>query len=178
MKTQKAVKARAQVRGVPGPGQNDEMLSRSAGVALGDLPTLPGHGGTGEMSDEETITLLHEALEAAAQHLEFCGYGDKWERECAEASKLGEQIEAATRSRADASKAMSARNPRGYDPMRDGLPRRARMRIGRSFLAHFPARLPARTVGGMLGISAGLVERIEKLAAYRIVKRMKVWVNQ
>lgn len=40
-------------------------------------------------------TKLLEALEAARDHLEYCGYGDSWERECAEESKLAEQISAA-----------------------------------------------------------------------------------
>ena len=38
---------------------------------------------------------LRAALQAAKEHLEYCGYGDKWERECAEASKLEEQIDEA-----------------------------------------------------------------------------------
>jgi hypothetical protein len=45
------------------------------------------------MTDAEKIKLLTEALEAAYQHLEYCGYGDSWERECATAAKLPEQIE-------------------------------------------------------------------------------------
>lgn len=36
---------------------------------------------------------LGEVLEAAKAHLEFCSYGDAWERECARASKLPERIE-------------------------------------------------------------------------------------
>ena len=35
---------------------------------------------------------LHEALEAASDHLDYCGYGDSWERECAIANGLEEQI--------------------------------------------------------------------------------------
>ena len=35
---------------------------------------------------------LRVALRAAEQHLEYCGYGDKWERECAKSAKLPEQI--------------------------------------------------------------------------------------
>ena len=38
---------------------------------------------------------LLEALEAAQEHLDYCGYGDSWERECAKDSKLEERIEAA-----------------------------------------------------------------------------------
>jgi len=38
---------------------------------------------------------LREALEAARDHLEFCGYGDAYERECAEAQGLSNQIDRA-----------------------------------------------------------------------------------
>ena len=33
-----------------------------------------------------------ELLTEAEQHLEYCGYGDNWERECADASKLPERL--------------------------------------------------------------------------------------
>ncbi len=36
---------------------------------------------------------LLEALKAASDHLDYCGYGDSWERECAVASGLEKQIE-------------------------------------------------------------------------------------
>ena len=35
---------------------------------------------------------LLEALKSAQAHLEYCGYGDKWERECAREDKLSERI--------------------------------------------------------------------------------------
>lgn len=38
------------------------------------------------LTDLEKILL--EALIKAKEHLEYCGYGDKWERECAEAANL------------------------------------------------------------------------------------------
>lgn len=42
----------------------------------------------------DTITKqLLDALEAAKEHLEYCGYGDKWERECAKESGLEKQID-------------------------------------------------------------------------------------
>ncbi len=41
------------------------------------------------------VFLLREALLAAQAHLDYCGYGDKWERECAEYSKLPEKIQLA-----------------------------------------------------------------------------------
>lgn len=44
------------------------------------------------MSDSTVVETLVRALEAAQKHLEYCGYGDSWERECAEESKLEEQI--------------------------------------------------------------------------------------
>lgn len=37
---------------------------------------------------------LQKVLADASAHLDFCGYGDKWERECARESKLEERIEA------------------------------------------------------------------------------------
>ena len=41
---------------------------------------------------------LRDALEAARDHLEYCGYGDAWERECAEARDLSGKIERALES--------------------------------------------------------------------------------
>ena len=38
--------------------------------------------------------LLDALIDAAAQ-LDYCGYGDKWERECAEASGLQKKVEEA-----------------------------------------------------------------------------------
>ena len=38
---------------------------------------------------------LLKALIAARDHLDYCGYGDAWEREGAKAQKLPEQIEGA-----------------------------------------------------------------------------------
>lgn len=38
---------------------------------------------------------LYEALKAAKEHLDYCGYGDSWERECARAQKLEEKIDEA-----------------------------------------------------------------------------------
>jgi hypothetical protein len=35
---------------------------------------------------------LTKALKVASDHLDYCGYGDSWERECARAAKLPEQI--------------------------------------------------------------------------------------
>ena len=36
-----------------------------------------------------------EALQEANDHLEYCGYGDSWERECAIDGGLDKKIEAA-----------------------------------------------------------------------------------
>ena len=44
------------------------------------------------MTDAEKIALLRGALEAAQEHLEYCDYGDRWERECADEQGLPEQI--------------------------------------------------------------------------------------
>lgn len=43
----------------------------------------------------EVMTQLYNALQAAEDHLSYCGYGDKWERECAEQRGLEKQISAA-----------------------------------------------------------------------------------
>ena len=44
------------------------------------------------MTDKEKIVALKTALREAHDHLEYCGYGDSWERECAQASNLDETI--------------------------------------------------------------------------------------
>lgn len=36
--------------------------------------------------------LLYDALEAASNHLDYCGYGDSWESECAHSEKLPDKI--------------------------------------------------------------------------------------
>ena len=41
---------------------------------------------------------LLDALRAASEHLDYCGYGDSWERECAVDSGLIKQIEDALRT--------------------------------------------------------------------------------
>lgn len=46
-------------------------------------------------SEKALIIKLLVTLQAASNHLEYCGYGDKWERECATAEKLEEKITAA-----------------------------------------------------------------------------------
>jgi hypothetical protein len=38
---------------------------------------------------------LFKALVLAQGHLDYCGYGDNWERECAEASGIEKKIDAA-----------------------------------------------------------------------------------
>lgn len=44
------------------------------------------------MTDKEIIKQLKKALTNAQEHLEYCGYGDNWERECAESSDLAGTI--------------------------------------------------------------------------------------
>lgn len=44
-------------------------------------------------TDRERIYQLVHALSEARDHLDYCGYGDKWERECAKESGLQELIE-------------------------------------------------------------------------------------
>ena len=45
---------------------------------------------------------LLEALKAASDHLDYCGYGDSWERECAVEAGLKKQIAAAIEKAAKA----------------------------------------------------------------------------
>lgn len=45
---------------------------------------------------------LAEALDAAISHLDYCGYGDSWERDCAKQSKLSEKLEAAMKEAEEA----------------------------------------------------------------------------
>ena len=47
------------------------------------------------MALTELETTLLEALREAKEHLEYCGYGDKWERECAKEAGLEKKLEAA-----------------------------------------------------------------------------------
>jgi hypothetical protein len=48
------------------------------------------------MSDKISLTKeLYDVLKEAEAHLDYCGYGDSWERECAKASRLEERIAAA-----------------------------------------------------------------------------------
>lgn len=42
----------------------------------------------------ELIKELTNVLQSASDHLDYCGYGDSWERECARESKLEEKITA------------------------------------------------------------------------------------
>ncbi len=44
---------------------------------------------------QQQIKILRDALEAAKNHLEYCGYGDRWERECASEEGLPQKIEQA-----------------------------------------------------------------------------------
>jgi len=44
---------------------------------------------------DEIIQQLITALEAAKEHLDWCGYGDAWESECADASNLEARIDTA-----------------------------------------------------------------------------------
>jgi hypothetical protein len=46
------------------------------------------------MSHFESIAVeLLEALKSAVEHLEYCGYGDSWERGCANHDKLPEKLQ-------------------------------------------------------------------------------------
>jgi hypothetical protein len=62
-----------------------------------NLGLCDGHTGCKYCAEIERLT---EALQAAYDHLEYCGYGDAWERECALSGKdpLDKKIEAALAS--------------------------------------------------------------------------------
>lgn len=45
--------------------------------------------------EREVLTTVVAALIEAEAHLEYCGYGDRFERECATEEQLPEQIQAA-----------------------------------------------------------------------------------
>lgn len=47
------------------------------------------------MDQIKLILQLGDALKAASAHLDYCGYGDRWERECAEAENLENKIDEA-----------------------------------------------------------------------------------
>ena len=44
------------------------------------------------MTTEEELKLCKKLLKEAYDHLEYCGYGDSWERECSE--QLQEDLDA------------------------------------------------------------------------------------
>lgn len=52
--------------------------------------------------DRKLIQQLVDALQEASDHLEYCGYGDNWERECALEAKLPQKIELALEAGNDA----------------------------------------------------------------------------
>lgn len=41
----------------------------------------------------ESMKAIAEALQAAVEHLDYCGYGDSYERECAREDELPEKLE-------------------------------------------------------------------------------------
>lgn len=45
------------------------------------------------VTDKQVIQKLVEALEQAQEHLDYCNWGDKWEREVAEGQKLPDKIQ-------------------------------------------------------------------------------------
>jgi hypothetical protein len=48
------------------------------------------------------IQQLVDALSVANYHLDYCNWGDSWERECAREAKSPEQLEAALKAAKDA----------------------------------------------------------------------------
>ena len=45
-----------------------------------------------KIDSKQVTKLLYEALKDAQEHLEYCGYGDNYERECARDEGLPEKI--------------------------------------------------------------------------------------
>lgn len=68
-------------------GQTEQLRERIRGIVIGEM---------NERSKLEKE--LYEALQAAQCHLEYCGYGDSWERECASEQKLEQKIQNALRA--------------------------------------------------------------------------------
>ena len=44
---------------------------------------------------DELVKKLGEALKDASEHLDYCGYGDSWERECAVHQELPKRVDEA-----------------------------------------------------------------------------------
>lgn len=67
-------------------------------------PSSPSPGGSSESSSKadikaaELLPCPFDELKAlfleAAEHLDYCGYGDKWERECADDTRLRDRVAA------------------------------------------------------------------------------------
>lgn len=47
------------------------------------------------LKTQKAVPVLLEALKEAREHLDWCGWGDSYERECARADGLPEKIDAA-----------------------------------------------------------------------------------
>lgn len=54
------------------------------------------------MAIDKLTQQLYEALVEAEGHLDYTGYGDSWERECADIQKLPEKIEQALKAAREA----------------------------------------------------------------------------
>ena len=54
-----------------------------------------------------TLKQTQEALRAAQTHLDFCGWGDRYERECAEATNIVDRIDAALKAADETLKALN-----------------------------------------------------------------------
>ena len=64
------------------------------------------------MTADDIIKKLVEALDAAETHLDYCGYGDSWERDVAAIQKLPDQIaEALAQARAYLGQTATAHAP-------------------------------------------------------------------
>jgi len=88
----------------PGPWEWDRLQSTNAVVVHVEAGEIAEVFDDVTQSPEETeanarliaaAPLLLAALATAHRHLEWCGYGDSYERECARDSGIPEQLEAA-----------------------------------------------------------------------------------
>lgn len=53
------------------------------------------------MTERRLIKLLRDALKESKEHHVYCGWGDSWERDCANSARLPEKVDEAL-AKADA----------------------------------------------------------------------------
>jgi hypothetical protein len=110
--------------------RKNRMIKQPEALRLADnLVNCVGGSTTFESALE--LRRLHEvnaellgALKDAVEHLEYSGYGDSWERECAHASKLPVRLEAAISLAEPVKQEVIAKVPRVTGKERQKLLRR------------------------------------------------------